>query len=58
MQITGQWRANAAVVTVLQRKNDVYECQEYQTIDQMLETLDLTIICRQLTQPYERGVGT
>lgn len=45
-------------VTVLQKNNDVYECQEYQTLDQNLETLDLSTVCRQLVQPYQRGVGT
>ena len=45
-------------VTVLQKETDVYECQEYQTLDESMETLDLSIICRQLVQPYQRGVGT
>ena len=45
-------------VTVLQKNNDLYECQEYQTIDESLETLDMTLICKQLVQPYQRGVGT
>tara|TARA_Y100000591_G_C21534921_1_gene545979 strand:+ start:225 stop:560 length:336 start_codon:yes stop_codon:yes gene_type:complete len=45
-------------VTVLQKDNDLYECQEYQTMDQNLETLDMTLICKQLVQPYQRGVGT
>ena len=45
-------------ITVLQKDKDVYECQEYQTIDQNLETLDLILICKQLVQPYQRGVGT
>ena len=45
-------------VTVLQKQNDLYECQEYQTMDQNLETLDMTLICKQLVQPYERGIGT
>ena len=45
-------------VTVLQKQNDLYECQEYQTMDQNLETLDMTLICKQLVQPYQRGVGT
>ena len=45
-------------VTVLQKKNEVYECQEYQTLDEYMETLDLSLVCRQLVQPYERGVGT
>ena len=45
-------------VTVLQKNDDLYECQEYQTMDQNLETLDMTLICKQLVQPYQRGVGT
>ena len=45
-------------VTVLQKNQDLYECQEYQTIDQNLETLDMTLICKQLVQPYQRGMGT
>ena len=45
-------------VTVLQKDNELYECQEYQTMDQSLETLDMTLICKQLVQPYQRGVGT
>ena len=45
-------------VTVLQKKNEVYECQEYQTLDESMETLDMSLVCRQLVQPYERGVGT
>ncbi len=45
-------------VTVLQKDNDVYECQEYQTMDQNLETLDMKLICKQLIQPYQRGVDT
>ena len=45
-------------VTVLQKKDDIYECQEYQTLDQTLETLDMQLVCRQLVQPYERGLGT
>ena len=45
-------------VTVLQRDNEIYECQEYQTIDKMIETLDMTLICKELVQPYERGLGT
>ena len=32
-------------VTVLQKDNELYECQEYQTIDKMIETLDMTLIC-------------
>ena len=45
-------------VTVLQKNNEVYECQEYQTIDDNMNTLDLSLICRQLVQPYQQGVGT
>ncbi len=45
-------------VTVLQKDKDLYECQEYQTMDQTLETLDMTLICKKLVQPYQRGIGT
>ena len=45
-------------VTILQKDNELYECQEYQTIDKMIETLDMTLICKELVQPYERGLGT
>ncbi len=45
-------------VTVLQKDNDLYECQEYQTIDKNVETLDMNLICKELVQPYERGIGT
>ena len=45
-------------VTVLQKNNEIYECQEYQTIDKRIETLDMQLICKELVQPYERGLGT
>ena len=45
-------------VTVLQREKELYECQEYQTIDKTIETIDMTLICKELVQPYERGFGT
>ena len=45
-------------VTVLQKDNEVYECQEYQTLDNSMQTLDMSLICRELSQPYQRGVGT
>ncbi|PPR47717.1 MAG: hypothetical protein CFH19_00327 [Alphaproteobacteria bacterium MarineAlpha5_Bin9] len=45
-------------VTVLQKNNQVYECQEYQTLDENLISLDITFICRELVQPYEIGIGT
>ena len=45
-------------VTVLQKEKEVFECQEYQTMDDNLQTLDMSLICKKLTQPYLRGVGT
>tara|TARA_B100001173_G_C15676239_1_gene415832 strand:- start:21 stop:359 length:339 start_codon:yes stop_codon:yes gene_type:complete len=45
-------------VTVLQKENEIYECQEYQTIDKTIETLDMMLICKQLVQPYESGLDT
>ena len=45
-------------VTVLQKENEIYECQEYQTIDKSIDTLDMTLICKELVQPYEKGLGT
>ena len=45
-------------VTILQKKNEIYECQEYQTINKVLETIDMQLVCKQLVQPYERGLGT
>ena len=38
-------------VTVLQKNKEVYECQEYQTVDGNLKTLDLSFVCRKITQP-------
>ena len=45
-------------VTVLQKEKELYECQEYQTIDKTIETLDMTLVCKELVHPYERGLGT
>ena len=45
-------------VTVLQKNNEVYECQEYQTVDENLRTLDLSFVCRKIIQPYKIGIGT
>ena len=45
-------------MTVLQKENEIYECQEYQTIDKSIDTLDMTLICKELVQPYEKGLGT
>ena len=44
-------------VTVLQKNKEVYECQEYQTVDGNLQTLDLSFVCRKITQPYKIGIG-
>ena len=45
-------------VTVLQKEKELYECQEYQTIDKTIDTIDMTLVCKELVQPYERGFGT
>ena len=45
-------------ITVLQKDKDMYECQEYQTLDKSMNTIDTSLVCRQLTQPYERGLDT
>ena len=45
-------------VTVLQKDQNLYECQEYQTINENVETLDMNLICKELVQPFERGVDT
>ena len=45
-------------VTVLQKNDKVYECQEYQTVDENLQTLDLSFVCRKITQPYKKGTDT
>ena len=45
-------------VTVLQKDEVVYECQEYQTLDSNLQTLDLSFMCRKIVQPYKIGIGT
>ncbi len=45
-------------VTVLQKEKEIYECQEYQTIDKSIETYDMQLICKELVQPYQRGLGT
>ena len=45
-------------VTVLQKNKQVYECQEYQTLDINMQTLDMNFVCRKLVQPYKRGIGT
>ena len=38
-------------VTVLQKEKEIYECQEYQIFNNMMETIDLTFICRKLVKP-------
>ena len=45
-------------VTVLQKDKEVYECQEYQTVDENLQTLNLSFVCRKIIQPYKIGIGT
>ena len=45
-------------VTVLQKNKEVYECQEYQTLDENMQTLDMNLICRKIIQPYKKGIGT
>ena len=45
-------------VTVLQKEKEVYECQEYQTLDNTMKTIDLSFACRKLVQPYKIGIGT
>ena len=45
-------------ITVLQKDSKVFECQEYQTVDENLQTLDLSFICRKIVQPHLKGLGT
>jgi hypothetical protein len=45
-------------ITVLQKEKEIYECQEYQTLNSEMKTLDISLICSKLSQPYQRGVGT
>ena len=45
-------------VTVLQKGKEVYECREYQTLDESLQTLNLSFVCRKIVQPYNLGIGT
>ena len=45
-------------ITVLQKEKQVFECQEYQTLDNNMQTIDLDFICRKLVQPYKTGIDT
>jgi endo-1,4-beta-D-glucanase Y len=45
-------------ITVLQKNKEVFECQEYQTLDKDMNTLDMSLVCRELTQPYKKGIET
>ena len=45
-------------VTVLQKNNRVFECQEYQVFDNLMNTLDLTFVCRELVKPYKKRIET
>ena len=42
-------------VTVLQKNEKVFECQEYQVFDELMNTIDLTFVCRKLVQPFKKG---
>ena len=44
-------------VTVLQKDKKVYECQEYQTLDETMQTINMSFVCRKLVQPYKMGIG-
>ena len=43
---------------MLQKDLNIYECQEYQTLDESMETIDMSFVCRELVQPYTQGLGT
>ena len=45
-------------ITVLQKNKEVFECQEYQTLDKDMNTLDMSLVCRELTQPYQKVIET
>ena len=45
-------------ITVLQKNTQVYECQEYQTMNKSMVTLNMSFICKELVQPFVRGLGT
>ena len=45
-------------VTVLQKSTSVYECREYQIFDELMNTLDLSFVCRKLVKPYKKGLKT
>ena len=45
-------------ITVLQKEKQVFECQEYQTLDKDMKTLEMSLTCRELVQPFQRGIGT
>ena len=45
-------------VTILQKNNLVHECQEYQTLDMNLSTLEMNVVCKKLVKPYLKGLGT
>ena len=45
-------------ITVLQKNDRVFECQEYQTLGKKMETLDMSLICKELVKPFTRGLGT
>ena len=45
-------------ITVLQKEKKIFECQEYQTLDENMITLDMSFICKELSQPRQIGLGT
>ena len=45
-------------ITVLQKDKKIYECQEYQTLDNNMKTLDMSLVCKELVAPYKKGITT
>ena len=45
-------------ISVLQKNKEVYECHEYQTLDNTMTTLDMSLVCRKLSQPFTKGLDT
>jgi len=43
-------------VTVLQKEKEVFECQEYQTLDNNLQTLQMSFVCKKIVQPFKIGI--
>ena len=45
-------------ITVLQKNSEVFECQEYQTLNKKFETIDMFLTCKELIQPFYSGLDT